>query len=316
MKAVPVFLLVLLQPPTFAEPYLFINQQQGNTVKVFDSKSMKLERSIPVLSGPTGIAITEQGDWLAVSHPEQGIITLLDGKRLIPVEHVNVGGMPFGLAFAGNQLFYTDWNGHFVGVIDSGSGRLIKKVPVGRTPAGIRYVTCTSQILVANRDSDSLSVLDRESLRVVKTIPVGRAPFDLDHDGHYAYVVNSQENSLSIVDLARLLEVKRLPVGRMPYGVAVDRRRHRLFVSNQLENSVSVIDAVTHKLVRTMPVGEYPENIAVDESRRRVYVLNWFDGTVSVFNGSNEKEAVRAEVGEGSRAFGQFIVKKPVDCPD
>ncbi len=95
----------------------------------------------------------------------------------------------------------------------------------------------------------------------------------------------------------------------MPYGVAVNRKQHKVYVSNQLENTVSVLDSITQETINTLKTGAYPENIAVDEENQHLFVLNWFDGTLSAFDSQTDKEIKRIHVGDGTRAFGQFVGK-------
>ncbi len=292
-----------------SDPYFYINQQQGESISVFKRTDFSLKSTIPTLKGPAGIAISAHNPWLAVTYPEQGIVSFIDTEKLIPLEHISTGGSPFGAVFANKLLFVSDWANDVVKVIHPGMGRVIKKIPVGKSPAGIATDFCESQVWVLNRESDSVSVLDSHHFGVIKTIAVGRAPFALAIDKRFAYIANSQGNTLSIIDLARLTEIKRIKVGRMPYGVAVDQKLHKVFVSNQLENTVSVLDSRTHKLINVIKTGAYPENIAVDEEHQHLLVLNWFDGSVSVFDSQTNEEIKRIKVGDGSRAFGQFVGK-------
>lgn len=297
----------------FADPYFYINQQQGDSVSVYSRTDLSLKTKIPSLEGPAGIAISPHNPWFAVTYPDQGMISFIDNEKLIPMEHVSVGGSPFGAVFANKYLFYSDWNSDYIGVIHPGTGRLVKKIAVGKSPAGMATIACESQVWVVNRESDSVSVIDTQSLKPIKTIAVGKAPFALVIDDRYAYIANAQSNTLSVVDLDSLSEIKQIKTGRMPYGVAVDRKRHRIYVSNQLENTVTVLDSKTHQHLKTLKTGGYPENIAVDEENQRLYVLNWFDGTLSVFDSQTDKEIKRIDVGDGSRAFGQFV-SKAVQC--
>jgi YVTN family beta-propeller protein len=296
-----------------SHPFFYINHQQGESVSVFKRTDLTLKTTIPTLKGPAGIAISPHNPWFAVTYPELGMVSFIDSKKLIPLEHISVGGSPFGAVFSNKYLFISDWTSDVVKVIHPGTGRMIKKIAVGKSPSGIATNACESQVWVLNRESDSVSVLDSHGFEVIKTITVGRAPFALAMDERFAYIANSQSNTLSIVDLVDLTEIKRIKVGRMPYGVAVDRKQHKVFVSNQLENTVSVLDSRTHKLINTLKTGEYPENIAVDEENQRLLVLNWFDGGLSVFDSKKGKEIERINVGDGSRAFGQFV-GKTVTC--
>ncbi|MDF1583387.1 MAG: YncE family protein [Methyloprofundus sp.] len=296
-----------------SDPYFYINQQQGEGVSVFKRTDLTLKTTIPTLKGPAGIAISPHNPWLAVTYPEQGMVSFIDSEKLIPLEHLSVGGSPFGAVFANNHLFISDWSSNTVKVIHPGTGKVIKKIAVGKSPAGIATNACESQIWVLNREGNTVSVLDSRSYNIIKTIAVGSAPFALAMDERFAYIANSQGNTLSIVDLADLIEIKRIQVGRMPYDVAVDRKQHKVFVSNQLENTVSVLDSRTHQLINNLKTGAYPENIAVDEENQRLLVLNWFDGSLTVFDSQTDEEIKRIEVADGSRAFGQFVAK-PVVC--
>jgi len=292
-----------------SDPYFYINHQQGEGVSAFKRTNLTLKTTIPTLKGPAGIAISPHNPWIAVTYPEQGMVSFIDSEKLIPLEHISVGGSPFGAVFANKLLFISDWAGNTVKVIHPSTGRMIKKIAVGKSPAGIATNACESQVWVLNRESNSVSVLDSHNFKVIKTITVGRSPFALAMGERFAYIANTQGNTLSIVDLTDLTEIKRIKVGRMPYGVAVDRKQHKVFVSNQLENTVSILDSRTHKLISSLKTGVYPENIAVDEENQRLLVLNWFDGSLSVFDSQTDKEIKRIEVGDGSRAFGQFVGK-------
>lgn len=297
----------------WCDPYFYINQQQGESVSVYKRTDLTLKSTIPTLTGPAGIAISRYNPWIAVTYPEQGMISFIDSEKLIPLEHVDVGGSPFGAVFANKYLFFSDWSKGFVGVINPGTGQLIKKIAVGKSPAGIATNACESQVWVLNRESNSISIIDTHHLKVIKKIMVGQAPFALAMDEQFAYIANSQSNTLSIVDLNGLTEIKQLKVGRMPYGVAVDRKLHKVFISNQLENTVSVLDSKTQQIISTLKTGAYPENIAVDEENQHLFVLNWFDGSLSVFDSQTDQEIKRINVGDGSRAFGQFV-HKSVAC--
>ena len=307
MNVLAFVLLLMLAVGVRAESFVFINHQQGSSVAVYEKDSMKLVTEIPSLEGPTGIVISQNGDWLAVSYPEKGIISYLDSKRLIPLEHLQVGGAPFGLTIASGKLFYSDWNGDFVGIIEPGSGRILKKIPVGSSPAGLVTAKCQALVLVANREDNSVSLIDADTLKVIKNIEVGERPFAIDTDGRFAYVVNSGSNDMSIIDMNSLSEVDRVATGRMPYGVATAPEQHKIYVSNQMENTVSVFDSRTRKRIALLKTGEYPENIAVDESGLRLYVLNWFDASLSVFDTGTETELLRKKLKQNSRAFGYFV---------
>ena len=58
---------------------------------------------------------------------------------------------------------------------------------------------------------------------------------------------------------------------------------------------------------KTINVGEYPEGIDLHPNNTHLYVANWFDNIVSVIDISSLQIIAEISVGEGCRAYGEFI---------
>ena len=99
-----------------------------------------------------------------------------------------------------------------------------------------------------------------------------------------------------------------LTVGDMPYATVFDPLRQRLFVTNQSDSSVSVLDLVDQHEIARIPVGDYPEGIDMQVEARRVYVANWMSNDVTVINADSLEVERSIATGNGSRAFGRFIL--------
>jgi YVTN family beta-propeller protein len=91
--------------------------------------------------------------------------------------------------------------------------------------------------------------------------------------------------------------------------VALALNDSRLLVTNQDDGTVSVIDTASLKELEAITVGDKPEGISTDSDDNQVYVANWFDNNVSVIDTKNLKVVNTIKTGEGSRAFGGFIVE-------
>ena len=61
------------------------------------------------------------------------------------------------------------------------------------------------------------------------------------------------------------------------------------------------------KTIETIYVGEYPEGIDLHPNNIHLYVANWFDNIVSVIDISSLRVIEEIKVGEGCRAYGEFI---------
>jgi YVTN family beta-propeller protein len=98
-------------------------------------------------------------------------------------------------------------------VVDTQSGKVIKRVAVGRVPKGIALSTDGATIFVANSWSDTVSVIDPKTLQVTKTYKTGFEPTDVAVAGSALYTANRIGNDVSVIDLATGEEVRRLPAG-------------------------------------------------------------------------------------------------------
>ena len=63
----------------------------------------------------------------------------------------------------------------------------------------------------------------------------------------------------------------------------------------------------TLKIVKTIEVGGYPEGIEADPAGRTVYVACWDADTLERIDTTTLEVTGRAAVGNGPRAFGQFL---------
>jgi YVTN family beta-propeller protein len=91
-----------------------------------------------------------------------------------------------------------------VGVIDSGSSRLVARIPVGVHPVGIAYDG--GDVWVANTESDTVSSIDPQSRRV-KTIGIGEPPTDIVFAGGNVWTGNGSDGTLS--EISRVLGKER-----------------------------------------------------------------------------------------------------------
>ncbi len=79
-------------------------------------------------------------------------------------------------------------------------------------------------------------------------------------------------------------------------------------MTNQSDSSVSVLDVVDEREIARIPVGDYPEGIDMQVEARRVYVANWMSNDITVINADTLTVETSIATGDGSRAFGRFIL--------
>jgi YVTN family beta-propeller protein len=281
----------------------FVPLQDDNAVAVIDAKGEVIAHT-PVAKGPAGIAASPDGRFVYVTHPEEGRVTVIDGRNFSVAHEWPFAGTPFGMAASpgGDRLVVSDWSRNVAVLLDARTGARLAETQVGQSPAGVAVDAATGRVYVANRESNTVSVLELEGLRPVASVPVGVAPFAVAvaPDGGRVIVANVRSADISVID-ARTLTVTSFPSGgKSPYGVAVFAS-DRAAIVNQQSGKASFVDTNGGGVLAEVKVGLYPEGAALAPDGRSVWVANWFSGDVSVISLDNFRESRRIHVGRGPR---------------
>jgi YVTN family beta-propeller protein len=131
--------------------------------------------------------------------------------------------------------------------------------PEGDLPREVAYTPDGSTVLIAHRDSDTLTFIDVDSQTATETVTVGDFPTDvaITPDGLLAVVPNVFSNDVSIVDVPNRTLLANVPVtGEQPYRVAVtpDGALAVVGVINDgVSSSFSIIDLDAQTEVLTFP---------------------------------------------------------------
>jgi YVTN family beta-propeller protein len=150
------------------------------------------------------------------------------------------GGTSKAKAAAGNSL----------GIVDSGSGRLVGDVlRVGATPTQV--AVGLHAYWVTNADGNSVSKIDPAS-KAVQTIPVGSSPSGITTGKGDVWVVNSLDGTVDRIDPITNSPVQTIPVGNDPVGIVY--AAGSVWVANTGDNTITRINAVSGKPSKTLPI--------------------------------------------------------------
>jgi len=221
----------------------------GNTVSVIDIPTSLAITTIPVGTGPYGVAVSPNG----------------------------------------NQVYVSNSASENVSVIDTASSSVVATIPVQSSPAYVAFTPDGTSAYVANYGSNSVSVIDTASRTVVATVPVQSGPagvaMALTSKGTFAYVTNYFSNTVSVIAVGSSpTVVQTIPVGTGPQGVAVAPNSSQAYVDSLLSNTVSVISVATNQVTATIPVGNGPQGVAFTPDGSFAYVANTGSNTVSVID--------------------------------
>jgi YVTN family beta-propeller protein len=328
--------------PAEAQPFAYVTTPNSsfNSVTVIDTATNTPVTTIPVGSGPFGVAVTPDGKHVYVTDHDSfpANVSVIDAATNTVVTTIGAGSHPFGVAITpdGKHAYVANESDNTVSVIDTATYAVATIPPAGPSPFGNPFgvaVTPDSKyVYVTNTVSTSsnVSVIDTNPASptyntVVATVPVGNGPtgIAITPDGTLAYVANNapDTSSISVVATATNTVVATVAVGagNNPFWVAITPDGKYAYVTNQSgPSNVWVIATATNTVVATIATGvgpnpSSPQGIAITPDGKHAYVANGNSGTVSVIDtATNTVESTMISVAFPS---GVAIVPPPVGVP-
>jgi YVTN family beta-propeller protein len=134
----------------------------------------------------------------------------------------------------GVKLFVVCEGTDEVVAVDTRTGAVLRRIPVGRVPKGAALSPDGKHLYVANSWSDSVSEIDTASLEVIRTLPTGYEPNAVipDREQRSLFVANRISSDISVVDLGTGRETKRLLAGRGASYLAESPDGRRIFCTH------------------------------------------------------------------------------------
>lgn len=232
---------------------------------------------------------------------------------------------------AGPLLFVSNEIDGTVSEIDIATRTLVRTIPVGKRPRGIRTSSDGAKVFVAlsgspmggpgtdesklpppDRRHDGIGVIDVASGALERILPSGDDPehFALSQDGRQLFIANEDAGTATVVDIASGRIVKAIEVGDEPEGVDRSPDGRFMYVTAEADNRVFVIDTASLSVVKQIDVGARPRATAFSPRAPRAYVSAENEGRVYVIDTATGIAEGRIAIpGEGAKPMG--VVASP-----
>jgi YVTN family beta-propeller protein len=260
--------------------------------------------SVGAASGQSGPPTSRTPEGSQVTWPgltTAGTVLLPSGWSLKPAgRQSTLGDFPVQIAAHPAEpilaILHAGYGEHEVVTVNAHSGKIIGRVALPETFAGLVWSTDGKQLFVGGGFDDRIYRFDHSSglLSNKTVIPDPRSDagrqvpggLALSADGKTLWVANVHGHSLSRIDLPAA--VSRLTLGlepdSYPFGLAWDESRHRLYVSLWNCASVAMVNTDAGKVVAKIATQEHPSELLLARSGRVLYVANANRNSVSVID--------------------------------
>lgn len=255
-------------------------------VPVLDTTTGALVATPVVAGGADTLSVDAvSGRAVAVSYTA-GTASTIDTRtgRLLRVVRVGQGAVGVLVDEQTHRAFVESRPGGYgtdargsIGVLDTTSGALLRRVIVGLSPDGMALAAGEGRVYVLNGQDGTVSVLDVRSGALVRTIaltaggfPSGPGTIVVDERTHRAFV---DHGWIHVFDTRTGAIVALHKVSTVPGPLGLDVHTQRVFAATYRDGHIRMLDGASGRLLRTIDVGIAPQDLEVDDAARRVYVV-------------------------------------------
>ena len=303
-----------------AGPYAYVTNYSSNTVSVVNTANNTVSATIPVGSGPYGVAVHPNGTTVYVTNYAGSSVSVIDAATNLVTATIPVATHPYGIDVSpdGSRLYIAAYSSNSVTVIDTSTNLVVATVPVGASPRAVVVSHDGSRVYVANFAANSISVIDPVSNAVAATVtlPAGSGPIGLmlTPDNQTLYVTAYSSGKVYVIDAVPNAVKTFIPVGTRPWGIAITPDGKTIYVGNysgsiSAPTSISVIDPVTNIVSANIPLpaGVFPSGVAVHPDGTHVYAASYSTGVVYIIDEATHTILKSTPVGTRPYAFGNFL---------
>jgi YVTN family beta-propeller protein len=281
--------MVLASGVASAGPKAYVGNFADNTVSVIDTADNKVVATVPVATGPHGMAISPDGRSVYVTGDGSSSMSIIDTASDKVAKTIDVGKTPNGLALTpdGKLLLVAVYGEDRVAFLDTATQAVVGSVAVAKphtvavSPDGsLAYVTSQAPGAAA------LVVVNIASRIVASSLALDKTPRDgeFGYDGKAFYFTQAGVDALQVLDPTSNKVVAQIPTGASPHFVKLFRGAAFGLATVQGPGQVLLFDPATNQPVKTIAVGKQPHWIALSGDGKTAYVPNEGSNDVSIVN--------------------------------
>jgi YVTN family beta-propeller protein len=236
------------------------------------------------------LAVSPDGQWLAVANRDNGSVTVVDLK----------------------------------------SRSAVREIAVGKHPESVLFVDGGETVVVSVHGADEVVFCERATGRVMDRVTVFDEPYGLATDGTTVYATLEYPGEVVAIGVKSRRVERTAKVGAMLRGIAVTPRGDRLYVTEYLTGTVHAVDPKSLEKVDTWPgtsSENLGRQIALHPTRAKAYLphirsrvnVNRGEGSVTPYLAVLDLVSKEGGSGEGRRRkplpmdsiIGAFVVANP-----
>ncbi|MEJ0098210.1 MAG: hypothetical protein WDO12_00045 [Pseudomonadota bacterium] len=269
-----------------AAPKAYVGNFRDSTVSVIDTGTNAVVATVPVATGPHGMAITADGRTVYVASDGTSLLNIIDTASDKVTGTIEIGKAPHGLALTPDgRLLLAAINGEDkVALVDTHTQVVVATLPVPKPhtvavrPDG-KFAYVSSQLA----GNFALVVIDLKKRVIARSVPLEQQPRDIEfsHDGKALYFTLAGVDAVQVLDPVTDKVIAQVASGASPHIATFFHAAKFGTAVVQGPGELLLFDAKKNVPLRSIPVGNKPHWLASGDGKT-VYVTNEGSNDVTV----------------------------------
>jgi YVTN family beta-propeller protein len=271
-----------------SKPLAYVSNQKGN-VTVIDLDRMETMAEIDVgAEGPRGIGVTADGKWLVTANGEDGDISVIDRLSGKLLKRIPIGKNPEFVRIRGDYAFVS-----------------FEPAAVGGPPP--KPGSEEAKALAREREEENeepakIAVVDLKQGKVIRAITGGMETegIEFSADGKLIVVTNEADENLTVHEIATGDLVKKIPTaqyGNRPRGIKIAPSGKYYAATLEYGNKLVILDD-KFNVTKVVPTGEVPYGLAFDRKGERLFVALAKGKALQVFDAKTFEPIKNVPIGD------------------
>jgi DNA-binding beta-propeller fold protein YncE len=247
------------------DKYLIVANAVSNNLVFLDPHTGEIKKRIEDISDPYQMGFSPDRKWFVTVSLRLHRVDIYNGQDYKLVKRLKVAKAPSHLAFDANSttVFVTLQDSDEIAAIGLADQTLLWRMPVGKTPAGIRMTNDGKYLLVGAMGRNFVDVIDWRERKSVKHVVTaeGTHQFQPRGDGKHVFVSNRVAGSVCELDETNLTVGRCFAVPGGPDCMEVSKDGTELWVTSRWIKRVHVVDIASGKIKHAIPVGRSPHGV-------------------------------------------------------
>jgi YVTN family beta-propeller protein len=266
----------------------YVSNQKGN-VTVIDLDTMATVSEIDVgAEGPRGIGVTADGKWLVTANGEDGDISVIDRVSGKIVKRVPIGKNPEFVRIRGDYAFVS-----------------FEPAAVGGPPpkpGSEEAKALEKEREERNEEPAKVAVVDLRQGKVIRAITGGMETegIEFSADGKMIIVTNEADENITVHEIATGNLVKKVSTaeyGNRPRGIKMAPGGKNYAATLEYGNKLVVLDD-KFNVEKVLSTGDVPYGLAFDRKGERLFVALAKGKALQVFDTNTWKAVKSIPIGD------------------